>query len=141
VLIDALALFSVAFLSATLFPLGSEAYLLYTLTTYNTPLLLLLIATTGNTLGSLLNYGLGSRGSAYLIERQWLTTQRLEGAKKHFDRYGGWALLGSWIPIIGDPITFIAGVTRYSLWRFLLLVTLAKGGRYTTLWLGTSALL
>ena len=45
-------------------------------------------------------------------------------------RYGRWTLLLSWVPIIGDPLTLVAGVMREPLWSFLLIVSLAKTGRY-----------
>ena len=48
-------------------------------------------------------------------------------------RYGHWSLLLSWVPVIGDPLTLIAGVMREPLWRFVLIVTLAKGARYALL--------
>ncbi|MBO4967368.1 MAG: DedA family protein [Pseudomonas sp.] len=48
-------------------------------------------------------------------------------------RYGRWSLLLSWMPIIGDPLTMIAGVMREPLWSFVLIVTLAKGTRYLLL--------
>jgi membrane protein YqaA with SNARE-associated domain len=51
-------------------------------------------------------------------------------ARKHYERYGHWSLLLSWLPVIGDPLTLIAGVMREPLGRFLLIVTFAKGARY-----------
>ncbi|MEA1136053.1 YqaA family protein, partial [Klebsiella pneumoniae] len=48
-------------------------------------------------------------------------------------RWGHWSLLLSWVPIIGDPLTLVAGVMREPFWRFLLLVTVAKGARYSVL--------
>lgn len=45
------------------------------------------------------------------------------------------------MPIIGDPLTLAAGVMKEPLWRFLLLVTLAKVGRYFVLTLITRQLL
>ncbi len=52
---------------------------------------------------------------------------RIQGA---YRRYGWWSLLLSWTPVIGDPLTLVAGVMREPLWRFLLVVTLAKAIRY-----------
>ena len=48
-------------------------------------------------------------------------------------RYGRWSLLFSWLPLVGDPLTLVAGVMREPWWRFLLLVGLAKSGRYAVL--------
>ena len=65
-------------------------------------------------------------------ERSWfpVSEQRLVQAQDYYQRYGSWILLFSWLPIIGDPITFVAGVLRERFYRFLILVSLAKGGRY-----------
>ena len=54
-----------------------------------------------------------------------LSDAALEKAQRHYRRFGCWSLLLSWSPVIGDPLTLIAGVMREPLWRFLLLVTLA----------------
>jgi membrane protein YqaA with SNARE-associated domain len=58
---------------------------------------------------------------------------KLEKAQRFYLRYGRWSLLLSWVPIIGDPLTMIAGVMREPLWSFLLIVTLVKGARYLLL--------
>ena len=63
--------------------------------------------------------------------------QHLEKARVHYQRYGHWSLLLSWVPVIGDPLTLVAGVMREPLGRFLLIVTLAKGARYGVLALAT----
>ena len=62
-----------------------------------------------------------------------LAGARLEQAGQHYRRYGHWSLLLSWLPIVGDPLTLVAGVMREPLARFLLIVTLAKGARYAVL--------
>ncbi|WP_432787064.1 YqaA family protein [Oligella sp. MSHR50489EDL] len=59
-----------------------------------------------------------------------MSAKRLEQAQRYYQRYGSWVLLLSWLPIIGDPITLVAGVLKESFYRFLILVTLAKTGRY-----------
>ncbi|KTC44128.1 hypothetical protein AO269_13215 [Pseudomonas putida] len=58
---------------------------------------------------------------------------KLAKAQQSYLRYGHWSLLLSWVPIIGDPLTVVAGVMREPFWRFLLIVTLAKGMRYLVL--------
>lgn len=123
-------LFSVAFLSATLLPMGSEALLLYDITQNDSVLLLWSFATAGNTLGSIVNYWLGLKGEAYLEKKSYLSKQKMKKAGAYFKRYGGWMLLLSWVPVIGDPLTFIAGVLRYHFKWFVLLVFVAKGTRY-----------
>ena len=126
-------LFFAAFLSATLIPMGSEGILLCQLQAGYTIELLFLAAATGNTLGSLVNWWLGKQGSEWLLEKRWLSAAKLQKAEASFDRWGPVALLLSWVPVIGDPLTFVAGVLHYDKWRFLLWVALAKGGRYLVL--------
>lgn len=125
-----LTLFTVAFLSATLLPLGSEGVLLYDISQNNSLLLLWTFATLGNTLGSMVNYWLGMKGETYLENKGHLSADKMKKARGFFDRYGGWTLMLSWVPIIGDPLTFIAGVLRYNFKWFSFIVAVAKGTRY-----------
>jgi membrane protein YqaA with SNARE-associated domain len=125
-----LTLFSLSFLAATLLPLGSEALLIYDVTQGYRPLFLWGVATFGNTLGSMLNYLLGRKGEHYLEKKGYLDSAKIDKAKITFRRYGAWSLLLSWLPIVGDPLTFIAGVLRYPFSLFVGLVFLAKGVRY-----------
>ncbi len=127
---DYLYLFFSALISATLFPLGSEAVLLYDLGLDLNLYLLFIVATVGNTLGSIVNYWLGLKGEIYLVEKKFLKEKSILKAQKYFDKYGGYSLLFSWLPIIGDPITFMAGIVKYDFKKFLFLVLIAKGGRY-----------
>lgn len=51
-------------------------------------------------------------------------------------RWGWPSLLLSWVPVVGDPLTVMAGVMRTPFALFLLLVAIAKFGRYAALlWL------
>ena len=125
-----LTLFIVSFLSATLLPLGSEALLVYDVTQNHILLLLWVVASVGNTLGSLFNYVLGVKGEVYLERKGYVSEEKIVKSRDLFDRYGGWILLLSWVPIIGDPLTFIAGVLRYNLKYFIFIVFIAKGLRY-----------
>jgi len=130
-----LGLFFAAFGAATLLPLQSEAVLVGLLLSGNYNLWLLQgIATLGNVLGSVVNWWLG-RWVEHFKQRRWfpVNDEQLEKARNHYERWGHWTLLLSWVPIIGDPLTLVAGVMREPLWRFLLLVTLAKSVRYGVL--------
>jgi len=124
------SLFVVSFVSATLFPMGSEAVLLYDLSLGYSVFSLWFVATVGNTFGSLLNYWLGLKGEAFLEKRGYLSKEKMQNAHSRFKKWGGWVLLLSWMPIIGDPLTFIAGVLGYDIRKFVMIVVLAKGIRY-----------
>ena len=125
-------LFALAFVAATILPAQSEAALAAALISerYDTAWLLI-AATTGNVGGSSVNWVLG-RFIEHFRGRRWFPASdaALERAKAHYHRYGRWTLLLSWVPVIGDPLTVVAGVMREPLWSFLVLVTIAKAGRY-----------
>jgi membrane protein YqaA with SNARE-associated domain len=127
-------LFFAAFVSATLFPGQSEAVLAGLLVAKHPPLLLLAVASAGNILGAVLNWGIG-RGVERFRDRRWfpLRAAALERAQRWYQRYGKWSLLLSWAPVIGDPLTIAAGIMREPLPVFLLLVAIAKIGRYLVL--------
>lgn len=125
-----LTLFISAFISATLVPMGSEALLIYDITQNHNIYALLFFATIGNTLGSLVNYFLGLKGEEFLEKKNYLKEEKIKKYKMFFDKYGSFSLFLSWMPIIGDPLTFVAGVLKYSLKKFILIVLLAKFLRY-----------
>ena len=125
-----LILFFSAFISATLFPLGSEALLIYDIKEGYNIYFLVIVATIGNSLGSLLNYFLGLKGEEYLVEKKLINEKVILKSKSYFDKYGSISLLFSWLPIIGDPITFVAGILKYDLKKFLIFVIIAKFSRY-----------
>lgn len=130
-----LGLFLAAFGAATLLPMQSEAVLVgLLLATEQPPALLLLVATTGNVLGSAANWLLG-RYIEHLRHRRWFPVpeDKLQRTWQAYHRYGRWSLLLSWVPIIGDPLTVIAGVLREPFWSILLIVLVAKAGRYLVL--------
>jgi len=128
-----ITLFAVSFLAATLLPLGSEGLLLYDIAQNYSLVLLWSFATSGNTLGSMLNYWLGLKGEGYLEKKGHVSTEKMGKSREIFAKYGGWSLLLSWVPIVGDPLTFIAGVLRYNFKWFTLIVFVAKGLRYAVI--------
>ena len=132
-----LSLFILSFFVATLIPFGSEAYLstLIMLNKYNV-LLLLFSASLGNILGSVFNWICGYY-SGYLIKKKWfpISEKKIKKASLLFYKYGKWSLLFSWVPFIGDPITFVAGTLKYSFLPFLIMVSIGKIGRYVIVYL------
>ena len=125
-----LILFISAFASATLLPLGSEALLVYNINQGFNIYYLLFIATLGNSLGSVLNYYLGLKGEEYLVNKKLINEKYINLSKKYFDKYGVICILFAWLPIIGDPITFVAGILKYNFKIFLVLVVISKLSRY-----------
>lgn len=125
-------LFATAFVAATILPAQSELLLGAMLVSgrFDT-ILLLAVATAGNVLGSVVNWVLG-RYFAHYREKRWFPAPpaTMARAEEWFARFGPAVLLLSWLPVIGDPLTVFAGVLRMRFTIFLLVVTLAKGGRY-----------
>ena len=127
-----LGLFLSALLAATIVPFSSEALLGAMAASDAYDLWgLFIAATTGNTLGSVVNWYLG-RYALYWQDRRWFPFKAsdLERAGRWFNRYGLWALLLAWVPVVGDPLTFAAGVLRTSFPVFLALVAIGKATRY-----------
>lgn len=131
-LFSLISLFLSAFIAATLFPAASEALMVALIIEDHVPVwLLVMFASVGNTLGSLLNWWLGGQIERF-HDRSWFPVKAnaLARAKQRFHDYGEWSLLLSWVPIIGDPLTLVAGVLGMPWQRFLLFVAIAKTGRY-----------
>lgn len=128
-------LFGSAFLAGSILPAQSEAVLAALLLAgAQSPWLLVMVATIGNVAGAVLNYWLG-RSAERFRHRRWfpLSAAGWERSAGWFNRWGVATLLLSWLPIIGDGFTVLAGAARTRFALFLALVTLAKGGRYMAL--------
>ncbi len=132
---DLLLLFSASFLAATVVPAQSELVLAALDAAGNhASWLLVLVATTGNVLGACVNWLLG-RYLAQFQHRRWFPVKEaaLARATATYQRFGVWSLLLAWVPIIGDPLTVIAGFLRTPFPLFLALVTLGKAARYVAI--------
>ncbi|MER9125057.1 DedA family protein [Mesorhizobium sp. M0959] len=128
-------LFLTAFAAATILPMQSEAALAGLLLTESyAPALLIASASAGNVLGSIVNWWLG-RGIDRFRDRKWFPVKpsALARATRWYQRYGRWSLLLSWLPLVGDPLTVVAGALREPFWSFLAIVAIAKVGRYLAL--------
>ncbi len=136
-----LLLFVTAFGAATLLPFYSEVLLVAQLQRGLDPTLLWLFATAGNTLGAVVNWGIGWHLTHY-VGRRWFPARQktLDRAQHWFQRYGTWTLLFSWAPVGGDALTVVAGIMKVRMWVFLPLVTLGKGARYAAVIAATHAI-
>lgn len=125
-------LFLLSFLAATILPAQSEIGLVALIVNDEHSLIgLIAAASVGNTLGAVVNWGLG-RGVDRFSDRKWFPVKprQLDHAARWYHRYGRWSLLLSWTPFLGDPLTVVAGVLREPFWSFLTIVAIAKTGRY-----------
>lgn len=126
-----ISLFLTAFIAATLLPTASEGLLAYLLTQPLNVFLLWTAATVGNTLGSCVNWWLGTQLQRFQHKKWFLVTpEQMEKAQARFNQYGVVSLLFAWLPIVGDPLTFAAGLLRVPFILFLVLVAFGKGLRY-----------
>ncbi len=129
---DLLLLFAASLLAATIVPAQSEAVLAGLALAGNHSLVVLVaVATLGNVLGACINWLLG-RYLEHFKNKRWFPVKEaaLDKAARTYQRYGVWSLLLSWVPIIGDPLTVIAGLLRTPFPIFVLLVTIGKLARY-----------
>ena len=127
-----LSLFVISFLAATILPFSSELTLTGLMATSNYDnSLLLIVASLGNVLGSVINWILGFY-SRNLSTKKWFPfkDEQIEKSSKWFKRFGKWSLLFAWVPIVGDPLTLAAGLLRIKFIEFLILVTIGKVSRY-----------
>lgn len=127
-----ITLFFSAFISATLLPSSSEVVMSGMIIQGKANLWLIWwAATLGNVLGSCVNFWLGIQVLRFKI-RSWfpVSEKGLEKAQKQFNKYGVYSLLFAWLPILGDPLTVVAGICKVRFSTFLLLVSLGKGARY-----------
>ena len=125
-----ISLFVSAFISSTLLPGGSELLLIYLATQTSVDFMLLwFVATLGNTLGGLTSWLLGF----WLIRRfpkRGLDEKKHGKALGYIRRWGKLTLLFSWLPIIGDPLCFVAGWLKLSFFWSGLFIAVGKGARY-----------
>ena len=126
------SLFISSFLSSTILPGHSEI----TLTTFIlldkfSQFLLILFASLGNILGSIVNWYLGFYITKF-VKKDWFSFQKkqLDKASSWYLKYGKWSLFLSWVPIIGDPLTIVAGMFRVPLIIFITIVSISKVLRY-----------
>jgi len=122
----------ISFLAATILPFSSEVVLttMYLSNSFET-YFLLIFASIGNIMGSITNWYLGKKITLFQ-NRKWfpVSPDQLERSRKYFQKYGLWSLLLAWVPVIGDPLTLLAGVLKVRFSIFFLLVSISKISRY-----------
>jgi len=127
-------MFVVAFLAATILPLSSELVLTGLAINGLSWPLLLFVASLGNVLGATVNYVIGVRyGQPVSMKLLRVSQRSFQRAEHWYQKWGRWSLLLSWVPIIGDPLTLLAGILRTRFWFFFIVVSVAKTARYSAL--------
>ncbi|MBU2490845.1 MAG: DedA family protein [Proteobacteria bacterium] len=136
-----LGLFLVSFTAATLVPLSSEGAVAALAASGFDPVLVLVTATAGNSLGALVNYFVGKWGGRFVFSR-WIRVPEsaLNRAERTYGKYGAPVLFLAWLPVVGDPLTVAAGVLKVKLPAFLFWVILGKAFRYGVVLGGMGAL-
>ena len=132
IFISYLKLFIISLLAATILPLSSEIVLTtMLLTNLFEKNILLIVASSGNILGSIFNWYLGKKITIFQ-DRKWfpVSPEQLNKSQKYFQKYGLWSLLLAWVPVIGDPLTLLAGVLKVRFSIFFILVSISKISRY-----------
>ncbi len=124
-----LALFVTAFLAATILPFSSEAAFIVALKNDMSTLNAMFFASSGNILAIVFNYYLGY----FLYEKtktKLLTSKLGKTSYNYGHKYGYFALLLSWLPLIGDPLTLVAGLVRLKFIWFILIAGSLRIIRY-----------
>ena len=125
-----LGLFITCFLAATILPIASEVFLITMLAAKYDPLSSLLIASTGNTLGSYLNFGIGYIGNPEWLKKLRVKQKTIESWKASIKKYGVWLALLSWLPIVGDIIGIALGFFRANIFWSFIFMAIGKFIRY-----------
>lgn len=136
---DLAILFLSAFAASTILPMSSEVVLGALAVAGATDVwLLLAVATLGNSLGAALNWAIGRYAATRRTRFVSLDEAKFQRARYWFHRWGIWCLLLSWLPVVGDPLTLVAGLLRTAFVPFLVLVFVGKAARYLVVLLAVS---
>lgn len=133
-----LGLFVVSFISATLYPLASEAFVVGFLLKDFNPFLVFLIASLGNALGSLSTYALARFGESLILEKYFRKAlDKLSKMNANFQKYGAIYAFLTFLPLVGDVFALGLGLSKYPFLKALLFISLGKCFRYAALILFT----
>lgn len=129
-----LGLFALCFLSSTLYPLASEAFVLgFAFADYNL-IYVWIVASAGNTLGSLSSYYLAYFCAPWLKSRLSAKTNiALERFIPKVQKYGFLYAFFVFLPIVGDIFALALGFVRYHQILCVFGIALGKIARYGVL--------
>ena len=116
-------------MAATIFPFSSEVAFIAALANDMPVLNAMIFASSGNVLAIIVNYWLGF----WLYEK---TKTKLNSSKtgakslKYGHKHGYFILFFTWLPVIGDPLTLVAGVLRLKFVWFVIVAGSLRVARY-----------
>lgn len=126
-------LFTSAFISSTIAPGGSEAVLAYMVAAGHYQVgLIVIVATIGNTLGSMTTWGLGVLASKKIPVATLLSPNK-QKALDIVRKKGIWTLFFTWLPVVGDALCFAGGWLKLPFLQACLIILLGKCGRYAAI--------
>lgn len=130
-----IGLFIGTFISATLFPTPSEAFVIGAFELEFNVFWVLVVATTGNLLGGLTNYYIGYKAtnSEGLKKRFKISQAKIDKWEQRLGKYGYWLGLISWLPVVGDPMVGVLGFFKVRFWPLTITMFIGKCGRYLVL--------
>jgi len=131
-----LGLFLASFLAATILPVASEIFLTSMFLLGYEPLACVMVATTGNTLGAWLNYGIGYLGKPEWLQKLGAQQAAIDRWKNRIHQFGSWMALLCWVPVIGDVIGIALGFFRAPWLPTFILMGVGKLFRYLLVWAG-----
>ena len=124
-------LFLATFLAATVVPFSSDALYIAFLARTKNPMACFLVASAGNTLGGLVTYFIGRAGKLEWIEKYFkVSHEKLIKQKDIVNKYGVWAALLSWLPLVGDVILLGLGFYKSPALLTCLMILIGKAGRF-----------
>ena len=126
-----IGLFLSAFLAGSIVPFSSEVVLTILVQMGADPVVCLISASVGNTLGGLVCYWLGWLGNMEWIER-WLKIdkQKMDKVSGFAKRYGAWMGVFGVLPWVGEVIIVLLGLMRSNIWITTATMFVGKFIRY-----------
>ena len=124
-------LFLACLLSATIIPFSSEAIVAAAMYIGYPVWVIVIVASVGNTVGGMISFYMG-----WLCKWDWLEKylrvkkEKLMKVHDRVARYGVWAALLTWLPVVGDLIAIAMGLMRVNPWWTLVLMFIGKMARY-----------
>lgn len=123
-----------AFLAGSFFPFSSEAVMVGLMVAGLDPWLLMAYGTTGNVIGSGVNYCIGRMGKTEWFEKYLhVSPESMARAKRFVKGHGAWMGFFAFIPLLGSAITILLGLMRANPIITFVAIFLGKIFRYVVL--------